>query len=75
MHHLCRQLLLKEYKQSDAICMKYKHDKEVLLTLSLLEATFVVSDNSLNPNQFEPRSGLTESPSEPFDALADSVPQ
>ena len=42
MHHLIRQLLLKEYKQSDAICIKYKHDKEVLLTLSLLEATFVV---------------------------------
>ena len=33
------------------------------------------TDNSLNPNQFEPRSGLTESPSEPFDALADSVPK
>ena len=43
MHHLCRQLLiLKEYKQSDALCIKYKHDKEVLLTLSLLEATFIV---------------------------------
>ena len=53
--------------------MKYKHDKEVLLTLFLLEATF--TDNSLNPNQFEPRSGLTESPSEPFDTLADSVPK
>ena len=80
MHHLCRHLLLIEYKQSDAICMKFKHDKEVLLTLFLLEATFVVclitfTDNSLNPNQFEPRSGLTESPPEPFDALADSVPQ
>ena len=30
------------FKKSDAINMKYKHDKEVLLTLSLLEATFVV---------------------------------
>ena len=82
MHHLCRQLLFKEYKQSDAIYMKYKHDKEDILSLSLLEATFVVfwvlitfTDNSLNPNQFEPRSGLAESPSESFEALADSVPE
>ena len=79
MHHLCRQLLLKEYKQSDAICMKYKHDRGLINT-SLARGNFcclliTLAGNSLNPDQVEPRSGPTESQSEPFDALADSVPQ